>query len=47
MFGICDLAPPRELIAFLPVLATSLTVALTDDRAVAALRLADPARGEH
>ena len=47
MIGIADVAPARQLIALLPVLATALPVGLTDDRAVAALRLADPARREH
>src|SRR5678816_116646 len=47
MFGIADVAPARKLIAFLPMFAAALAVGLTDDRAVAALRFADPAAGEH
>ena len=47
MLGIADVAPAGKLIALLPVLAAALAVGLTDDRAVAALRLADAAGGEH
>ena len=43
MLRVADVAPARELIALLPVLAAALPVGLADDRAVAALRLADPA----
>ena len=44
VLGVGDVAPARELIALLPVLASALAVGLADDRAVAALRLADAAR---
>ena len=47
MLGVADVAPAGQLIALLPVLAAALAVGLADDRAVAALRLADAAGGEH
>ena len=47
MFGIADVAPARKLIALLAVFAAALAVGLADDRAVAALRFANPAGGEH
>ena len=43
MLGVADVPPAGELIAFLPVFATALSIRLADNRAVAALRLADPA----
>src|SRR5262245_54391845 len=46
MLGIGDVTPPGQLIALLPVLTTALAIRLTDDGAVAALGLADAARGE-
>ena len=47
MLGVGDVAPARELVALLPVLAAALAVGLADDGAVAALGLADAAGGEH
>src|SRR4029434_10989131 len=46
VLGVADIAPARQLIAFLPMLAAALSVGLANDRAVAALRLADPSRGQ-
>ena len=42
-----DVAPAWKLIALLPVLATTLTVGLSDDRAVPALGFADSAGCEN
>src|SRR5262245_51305083 len=47
MLRIADIAPARQLVAFLPVLAASLPVGLARDRPVTAFRFADAARGEH
>ena len=41
VLGVADVAPAGQLIALLSVLAPALPVRLADDRAVAALRLAD------
>ena len=46
VLGVADVAPARELIALLPVLAPALAVGLADDGAVAALWLADAAGRE-
>ena len=45
--GIADVAPARKLIALLTVFAPALAVGLSHDGAVAALRFADAAGGEH
>src|SRR5262245_30369336 len=47
MLWVADVAQARQLIALLTVLAAALPVRLTHNRAVAALRFADPARGEN
>ena len=47
VLGVGDVAPAGKLIALLPVLAAALAVGLADDRAVAALGLADAAGREH
>ena len=47
MLRVADVPQARQLIAFLAVLPTALAVGLADDGAVAALRTADPAGGEH
>src|SRR5690606_14256537 len=46
VLGVRDVAPARQLVALLSVLATTLAVGLADDRAVAGVRSADPARGQ-
>src|SRR5262249_21661533 len=46
VIGVADVAPAGQLIAFLTVLTAALTVSLSDDRPVAALRFADPPRRE-
>ena len=47
MFGIFDVAVAGKLVALVSVLASALSVALAGDGGVAAIRLADAARGEH
>src|SRR6187200_336970 len=47
VLGVADVTQAWELIALLPVLAAALPVGLSDDGAVAALRLADSPGREH
>src|SRR5262249_34034335 len=44
---IADIAPAGQLVALLAMFPSALSVGLTSDRAVAALRLADPPSGQH
>src|SRR5262249_404617 len=47
MIRVADIAPAGELVALLPVLAPTLTVGLSRNRAVPALRFPESAGGEH